>query len=159
MTFGKSLVVTLAITVLSASLVAQTHGANNAKHCSLATLKGTYGVLEQGTILPSYPVVLAANATYDGEGKELGTFAANIAGLPVTGTFTGTYSVASDCTYTEEFVATPPGVSLHVSGVITGDGIFREIQYIYTDPDRVVSGTAKKTPRGGMFVGDPQRQI
>lgn len=123
-----------------------------AEQCSLATLNGTYGVLEQGTILPSYPVVLAANATYDGEGKESGTFAANIAGLPVTGTFTGTYSVASDCTYTEDFVATPPGVSLHVSGVITGDGIFREIHYIYTNSDRVVFGTAKKTPPGGCSL-------
>ena len=152
MTFNKSFVVTLAISLLSASLVAQTQEANSAKRCSLATLKGTYGVLEQGTILPSFPVVLAANATYDGAGRESGTFTANINGLPVTGTFTGTYTVASDCTYTEEFVATPPGVSLHVSGVITGEGIFREIHYIYTDHDRVVFGTAKKTPPGGCSL-------
>lgn len=151
MTFSRSFTVMLAISLLSASLVAQTHRANSA-NCSLATLKGTYGALEEGTILPSIPVVLTANATYDGEGKESGTFTANIGGLPVAGTFTGTYSVASDCTYTEEFVATPPGVSLHVSGVITGNGTFREINYIYTDPDRVAFGTAKKTPPGGCSL-------
>jgi hypothetical protein len=125
------------------------------------TLNGGYGVLEQGAIVkqipgfpfpPPYPVVLAANATYDGAGNESGTFATSIGGLVLTGTFTGTYTVNSDCTYTEEFVATPPGVSLHVSGVITGSGTFKEIRYIYTDPDRVVYGTAKKTPPGGCSL-------
>ncbi len=38
---------------------------------------------------------------------------------------------------------------LHDSGIITGDGAFREIHYIYTDSDRVISGTAKKAPPGG----------
>jgi hypothetical protein len=148
MKLSSSLILMLALVLLATTVVAQTNAVNG---CSLASLKGTYGVLEQGTI-PPYPVVLAANATYDGAGKESGTFNASIGGLPVAGTFTGTYAVNSDCTYTEEFVATPPGVSLHVSGVITGNGIFREIHYIYTDSDRIVSGTAKKTPPGGCSL-------
>ena len=146
----------LALVLLAPTVVAQTK-----TPCSLATLTGTYGVLEQGAIVtqivgfpapPPYPVVLAASAAYDGTGNLSGPFKISIAGLQLTGTFTGTYTVSSDCKYTEEFVATPPGASLHDSGVITGDGAFREIHYIYTDSDRVISGTAKKTPPGGCSL-------
>lgn len=160
MTFSKSFVLTLALFLLAIPVVAQTSAVNNSKRCSLATLNGTYGVLEQGAIVaqlpgfppPPYPVVLAASATYDGAGNLSGTFKTSIGGLPLTGTFTGTYTVSSDCRYAEEFVATPPGVSLHDSGIITGNGTFREIHYIYTDSDRVISGTAKKTPPGGCSL-------
>jgi len=159
--FSSSLVLMLVLVVLVTPVGAQTNAANDPALCSLMTLNGRYGVLEQGTIVkqipgfpfpPPYPVVLAANATYDGAGNESGTFTTSIGGLVLTGTFTGMYTVAPDCTYTEDFVATPPGVSLHVSGVINGNGIFREILYIYTDPDRVVFGTAKKTPPGGCSL-------
>lgn len=130
--------------------------------CSVASLNGTYGVLEQGTIfsqisgfplLPPYPVVLAANALYDGAGNLSGTFKISISGLQLTGTFAGTYDLTSDCLYSEQFIPTPPGlVTLHDSGVVTGDGAFREIHYIYTDSDRVISGTAKKAPPGGCSL-------
>ena len=145
----------LALVLLTSTAVAQTKTS-----CSVMTLYGTYGVLEQGAIVvqlpgfppPPYPVVLAARALYDGTGNVSGPFKISIAGLQLTGTFTGTYTVSSDCKYTEEFVATPPGAFLHDSGVITGDGTFREIHYIYTDFDRVISGIARKTPPGGCSL-------
>ncbi|HXY50116.1 MAG TPA: hypothetical protein VEI01_11735 [Terriglobales bacterium] len=154
----------LAFVLLATTVVAQTNAVSDSKPCSLTSLKGTYGVLEQGTIVgqvpgfppnfpPPYPIVLAASATYDGAGNLSGTFKISIGGVPLTGTFTGTYTVSSDCIYVEKFLATPPGiVPLHDSGIITGNGIFREIHYIYTDSDRVISGTAKKTPPGGCSV-------
>ncbi len=161
MKFSESFVLVLSLVLLATTVVAQTNAANDSTPCSLATLKGTYGVLEQGTIVaqlpffppPPLPVVLAANATYDGAGNESGTFKISVGGGPIAGTFTGTYTVSSDCTYAEEFVATPPGgAPLHTSGIITGNGTFREIHYIYTDLGRVISGTAKKTPPGGCSL-------
>jgi hypothetical protein len=152
----KRLMLLVLALVLLSTAVAQTK-----TPCSVMTLYGTYGVLEQGTIVtqipgfpapPPYPVVLAARAIYDGTGNLSGPFKISIAGLQLTGTFTGTYTVSSDCKYTEEFVATPPGASLHDSGVITGDGTSREIHYIYTDSDRVISGIARKTPPGGCSL-------
>lgn len=128
--------------------------------CSVASLNGTYGVLEQGTLIvqipgfppPPYPVVLAANAIYDGAGNLSGTFKISISGLQLTGPFAGTYSVTSECLYSEIFVTPPDIVPLHDSGIITGDGAFREIHYIYTDSDRVISGTARKAPPSGCSL-------
>ncbi len=158
MKFGKSLLLMLTLVLPAATVAAQAAPVTDAPPCSLATLNGTYGVWEQGTIAPAppelpIPIVMAALATYDGAGNLSGTFQASLGGLPVPGTFSGTYTVASDCTYTETFVADPPGgAPLHVSGVITGQGTFREIHYIYTDLGRVISGVAKKTPPGGCSL-------
>lgn len=127
--------------------------------CSLATLKGTYGVLEQGTIVgqlpgfppPPFPVVISAIPTYDGAGKFSGTFTASFGGAIVPGTFTGTYTVNPDCTYSDEF--TPlPSLVVHHAGTITGEGVIRQIDYIYTDAGVVIFGTAKKTLPWGCSV-------
>jgi hypothetical protein len=118
----------------------------------VATLKGTYVVLEQGWFLvpfpgvsltPPFPVVLTANPTYDGAGDFSGTFSVNIGGQAVPGTFSGTYTVNSDCTYSDSFT-TSVGTTGHHAGAIAGKGMFQEIQYIYTDPVLVVAGTAKR---------------
>jgi hypothetical protein len=159
MTFNKSFVVTLAILMLSASLVAQTQGANSVRRCSLATLKGTYGVLEEGTIVqqipgflpPPVPIAIAATAFFDGAGKLSGTATASVGGFINTGPFAGTYTVNPDCTYSDEFTDSL-GFTNHHAGAIIGDGMFREIQYIYTDAGTVAFGTAKKTPPGGCSL-------
>jgi hypothetical protein len=119
--------------------------------CSLATLKGTYGVLEQGTVVgqlpgfppPPFPVVNSATPTYDGAGNFSGTYTLSVGGAIVPGRFTGTYSVNPDCTYSDEFTPLPNFV-VHHAGTITGEGTLREIDYIYTDAGVVVSGRAKK---------------
>lgn len=161
MRFGAFLLRILAFSLFVTTVATKTNAANDPTPCSLATLNGAYGVIEQGSIVaqlsgfppPPFPVALAAIATYDGAGNESGTFKLSLGGLPVSGTFVGTYTVNSDCTYTETFIATPPGIApLHVSGIITGDGTFREIHYIYTDFGRVVSGIAGKIPPGGCSL-------
>lgn len=159
MTFSRSLVITLAISVLSASLVAQTHGANSAKRCSLATLKGTYGVLEEGTIVqqipgfppPPLPFAVAATVSFDGAGKLSGSATASINGFVNTGPVTGTYTVNPDCTYSDEFTDSL-GFTNHHAGAIIGNGVFRKIQYIYTDAGSVAFGAAKKTLPGGCSL-------
>ena len=122
-------------------------------NCSLATLKGKYGSLEQGTVVvdlgapfppPPWPVALTAIDTYDGKGNLSGTYWANFGGIPVSGPFTGTYIVNPDCTYSDTI--TPEGESpSHRVGTITGEGIDQELQTIYTDAWLVAFGTAKKT--------------
>ncbi len=158
MRFGKSVLLMVSLLLLAATVAAQENPVTDLNSCSVATLNGRYGVWEQGTIVPApaespVPTVLAALATYDGAGNLSGTFKASLGGLTVPGTFSGTYTVDPECTYTETFVANPPGgAPLHVSGVITGHGTFREIHYIYTDLGRVISGVAKKTPPGGCSL-------
>ena len=127
--------------------------------CSLATLKGTYGVWEQGTVvgdLPGFPpppwlFANSAKATYDGTGNLSGTYTGSFGGAIVPGTFTGTYGVNPDCTYSDEF--TPlPGFVVHHAGTITGAGVSLQIDYIYTDAGLVISGTTRKAPPWGCSV-------
>ncbi|MGB9202925.1 MAG: hypothetical protein WCB94_03010 [Terriglobales bacterium] len=157
MKFTKSFILILALALLAVPIAAQTNAVNNSTSCSLATLNGSYGVLEQGTFLaqlpgsppPPFLAVNSAIATYDGAGHVSGTNTASFGGVIVPGTFTGTYTVNSDCTYSMEFTALPLGVVLHETGTITGRGMFQEIHLIYKDPFLVASGTAKKMPPGG----------
>ncbi|HSB74501.1 MAG TPA: hypothetical protein VLC12_02565 [Terriglobales bacterium] len=153
--FGSSLVsVGLLITLSSASAWAG--------GCSLATLKGKYVAFEQGQFLfavppafPEGPFVNAAKATFDGAGHFSGTYVAVVGSGEVReGPFSGTYSVAHDCTYSDNFNVRIPTVSgpiivpLHHKGFITGEYILQEVHYIYVDPSDLIpgaiSGTLKK---------------
>jgi hypothetical protein len=123
--------------------------------CSLATLQGNYGVLEQGTFLgpipgapaPPFAYANAVNAAFDGRGNLTGTFTASFGGVIQTGSFSGTYEVNADCTYSDHFVAL--GIHLHHVGTITGDGMFREAQIMYTNDGVVATGTAKRVSPSG----------
>jgi hypothetical protein len=128
--------------------------------CSVASLKGTFGVLERGTITvqlpgfppPPYPFSNSALATYDGAGHFSGSFTASDAGVVVPGTFSGTYTVGADCTYADEFTIQPTDMVSHHKGAIVGEGPMQEIRYIYNDPGIVANGTAGRTPPGGCSV-------
>ncbi len=127
--------------------------------CSLATLKGAYGIVEQGTILvdfgppfPSVPYqgVIAGLANYDGAGNVTVTYTASFSGLVIPGTATGTYVVNPDCTYSDAI----PATDSHRQGTITGEGMSQEIHSMFTDSWVVGYGTRKKTSGGAMFTGD-----
>jgi hypothetical protein len=134
---------------------------NSPTGCSAATLRGEYGLFEQGTIfvplpwvttLPPFPTADVVIITYDGAGHFSGSYTANDAGYPGKGTFNGTYSVNADCTYTGEYVPSVLPITFHLAGVIEGQGMKQEIHYLYTDPFLVSWGTGKKTPPGGCSV-------
>jgi hypothetical protein len=126
--------------------------------CTADMLEGTYGVLEQGTAIlpvpipgtppPPFPVVNSAIATYDGDGKFWGKWTGSFGGANLSGTFTGSYEVKPDCSYSDKF-SPLPGLDAHHSGIIVGHGMFQEIQFMYTDPFVFATGTAKKTPPRG----------
>jgi len=114
--------------------------------CSLRTLKGTYGLLGEGTVMiPSNPpisVVQAGTLTFDGAGNFSGEDTANLGGSSTTANFTGTYAVNPDCT-ASAVVNTVLGF-IHQKGVITGEGEFQEVHGIFTDSGWVFAQTLKK---------------
>ena len=139
--------------LLTAVLLIATAVTGWARHCSEATLKGTYGVVEQGTNVVGppppfppapFPTVLKANPTYDGAGNLSGTYTGSFGGIIVPGTFTGTYKVTADCAYSDEVLVLPFNEVFHHTGFITGEGTLQEIRYVYSDPGVVTAGTAKK---------------
>ncbi len=125
-----------------------------AGNCSVKSAKGSWGFLEQGTLvkptagLPApLPYSSAGIATFDGEGAFSGTVTANFGGVKVTGTFTGTYTVDSECNMATTFTNSL-GLIVHQAGTVVGQGAFLEARYIYTDDFWVVTGTAKPLASG-----------
>lgn len=67
----------------------------------------------------------------------------SIEGVILPSTFTGTYTVDPDCTYSEK-LNLASGLVIHNTGTITGQGVFRETHYIWSVPGTVIFGTLKK---------------
>ena len=148
--------VALAILVM-AGPVASAQG-----RCSVATLKGSYGLVEQGTVLVAiptmpflppapFPTANVAIVTYDGAGNLSATYRAVFGGIPLPpGSLTGTYTVGPDCTYTDDV----PGVSMKRAGMIVGTGTNQEVRTVSTVPWIVATGTRTKMTVGNCSVGD-----
>ncbi len=115
-------------------------------NCSLATLNGSYSFFEAATLIgdPAMRMVTSGIIRFDGNGKSSGESITNVEGSGVAGvdSFTGTYAVNSDCTYSGDL--TGGGVTFHFVGTITGDGMLRETHYVITDPGWFAPGTVKK---------------
>ncbi len=115
-------------------------------NCSLASLNGSYSFFEAATLVgnPAMRMVSSGIIRFDGNGNHSGESITNVEGLGVAAvdTFTGTYAVNSDCTYSGEL--TGGGVTFHFVGTITGDGMLRETRYVITDPGWVALGTVKR---------------
>ncbi len=129
-------------------------GASAQEECSLATLKGTYGGFQQGTVVaqlpgfppPPLPSAKSVAVTYDGMGHFNFKFTENLNGVVNSGTGTGTYSVQRDCSYSDEFLFSD-GTSAHFAGSIGGAGLSLRIDSVSIDPSIVSSGTMKKVPK------------
>ncbi len=122
-----------------------------AAHCSLETLKGSYGLDEAGTNVgpPPQLFVTSGISLYDGNGNLSGSVTVNL-GAPVLATFTGTYTVNSDCTYSDSVqVMFPFGpTNLNHKGIVVGDGMAREVLVIGTDPGTASAAIIRRTPVG-----------
>jgi hypothetical protein len=137
----------LALLVLfAAQLAAQPLHASPPGNCSLATLKGSYSFFEAATLIgnPAMRMVTSGFIRFDGHGNSSGESITNVEGSGVAGvdSFTGTYAVNSDCTYSGDL--TGGGVTFHFVGTIAGEGMLRETHYVITDPGWFAPGTVKK---------------
>ena len=154
---GKGhLVIVIAVIIASALVAVPAAWAQG--RCSVATLKGSYGVVEQGTtVVPGVmglpvgsPTANVALVTYDGAGNLSATFQASYGGMPLSGSLQGTYRVDPDCTYYDSV----PEVGLERKGTIVGEGMLQEVHAIYTVPWIVGGGTRWKTPVGGCSAAN-----
>jgi len=120
--------------------------------CSVGTLKGSYGVVEQGVVVANigipipvpFPTANVALVTYDGAGNLSATYTASYGGMILTGTVQGTYTVDPDCTYYDSV----PTVHLERKGTIVGEGMLQKVHAIYTVDWIVGGGTRWKAPVG-----------
>ena len=155
----------LVFVVALATLVVTGPAASAQGRCSVATLKGSYGLVEQGTVvvdigmagLPPvpFPTANVAVVTYDGAGTLTATYRATFGGVPLPpGSVTGTYTVGADCSYTDSV----PSVMMQRAGVIVGEGTNQELRTVSTTQWIVATGTRTKMTVGNCSVGDLKGQ-
>lgn len=105
--------------------------------CTLAGLKGSFGVEASGVFLGVGTVALDGLFVLDGKGNITGTESGSIAGSIFTAQpASGTYTVASNCTGT--FAVTVLGQTEHATFVATDGG--KQMLFVETDANTVVSG-------------------
>jgi hypothetical protein len=114
-------VLRLVLLVCSISLCMQ---AEDVENCSNATLRGGYGLHATGTVIGVGDFAAVGRFTFDGNGHLTGKLFVRLAGNNAEPPeFTGTYSVNSDCTVTDNWG--PPINSTHVSVIVDhGKGYF-----------------------------------
>ena len=138
----KRLAFTLAFAAMLVPCVAYAGVRHPGHGCSNATFNGSYGMNLTGT-WPQGAIIDVGQAVADGTGNVTVTNTISLGGAIYADVpFTGTYSVAPNCTVTASFNATGfPTVTL--SGAITdgGNGLF----IVETDPGTSVGGTATAT--------------
>jgi hypothetical protein len=150
-------VLLLFVILLAVPAIAQQSDTPKTPPCSVATLQGAYGGAAEGWILypvpnlPPPPLAFASvgRPVYDGAGHFTLQSTSSVGGLilPWGNPTTGTYEVASDCSFSATLVG--PDGSIHWAGKITGRGMSQEVHLIYTDPYRVISGTQRRMPPAG----------
>jgi len=120
-------------------------------NCSNASLSGTFGYTNTGTILggpDAGPFGGVGRQTFDGKGNTEATAAVSVNGSIYHATINGTYVVNSNCTGSMTLVGTagPQTFTNHVEFVVVHGGM--EFQAINTDPGSVITTAGKKqSPR------------
>lgn len=137
----------LAVAMLLAGVASAVHAQGGTTCCSLSTLKGTYSVQGQRTIVAQLPGFPAPPFPFgeiaiviDGAGNISGNFTANVNGVVVPGTVAGTYTMNPDCTGTIS-VETNSGIPVKESFVVLRNGGLRLID---TDSYIVITRTMEK---------------
>jgi len=121
----------------SPNVQAGTAQAQGKATCTVAGIKGNFGLEASGVFIGVGAVAFDGLFTLDGKGNVSGTESGSIAGSIFTGqSVSGTYTVAENCTGT--MTVTVLGQTEHSSFVVTNDG--KSLLIVETDTSTVVSG-------------------
>jgi len=113
--------------------------------CTIHSARGTYGFALLGTLPIAGLVSTGGATTFDGQGNQSGRFAVITSVSVEQFTFSGKYTVNSDCTGTATLVISPPlfgAGTVHLSAVGTNNNT--ELKWLVTDPGIFVAGTLTK---------------
>ena len=110
--------------------------------CSLNSLKGAYGYSFSGTVSPWGPLAGQGTIVFGGSGTLTGAYIENVNGLVFQGKFTGTFTVAPDCTGSATMTGLLKTWMTQLHFVIVNEG--KDVLLVDTDSGKVVSGSAKK---------------
>jgi hypothetical protein len=104
--------IALSVVLVAASVPG---AAASGPHCSSKTATGSWGFTSTGSIPVIGPVAAVGIFTADGSGNLSGSQTRSLAGAIADETFTGTYTVNSDCTGTDVIQVYESGVLVRTS--------------------------------------------
>jgi hypothetical protein len=117
--------------------------------CSVASLKGSYGIQSTGSIValgPIGPIAEAGTIAFDGAGAVSSITTVSLGGqiLPNRTSLSGSYTVNADCTGDLAVILPVPGGTTTSTShfVIVDHG--KEIRLVNTGTGRVIVGNARK---------------
>src|SRR5215469_18040049 len=150
-TIVRRMLVNLAFAVMLMALLPTAYGQN----CSLARAAGKYAFNDSGTVLHIGPRVATGIFTLDAAGNLLnGKATSSLNGAIADETFSGPYTVNSDCTGTFALnVFDPSGNLLFTAKLnLAWDDNMRELRFIFTSAtpangpplETVINGDARK---------------
>jgi len=131
---GSVTLSTIAVFLFASTLSA---GEDGSRQCSNRTLKGSYGLYADGTVIGVGPTAVIAIFTYDGEGNLTGTGTSKVNGNVSHFTLTGTYTVDEDCNVSDT-VLFPSGATATHEYVIVQNG--KEFYFLNTTPGTATAG-------------------
>jgi hypothetical protein len=105
--------------------------------CNASTIQGTFVYAFEG-LAGGVPVAGIGRVTLDGSANGTGSDTISINGVPLQRTYTGTYTVNSDCTGSATYKDSL-GQTFHESGIVMNGG--NQIAVIVTDPGAVLAFT------------------
>jgi hypothetical protein len=132
---STALTMVLTAAALSALTTAPVMGQTS--ECTLATVKGSYGLVANGTLLGVGPFSAAGILTTNGAGSFTYSFTQNVNGVISSGTVPGTYTLDSNCSGTATFANGETFAAVVVNGA-------QEVDLISTTPSSVQSVVAKR---------------
>jgi len=153
---GAAIIIALALSNAPRLQLMQTASAarldGDDRGCSVASLRGTYAMQAQGTIVgqipgfppPPFPFAEAGIIRFDANGNLSGHSTVNVGGVTFPATFTGSYAVSSDCTGTLTVNLSNGLIAHDATVVVRGGQGFRDVQ---TDSFGVIT-------RNGERIGD-----
>ncbi|TAN03791.1 MAG: hypothetical protein EPN36_11740, partial [Rhodanobacteraceae bacterium] len=130
---------------LAAGQGAPTSFNSHRRACSVANLRGTFGLISVGSF-DGTPFTRAGWETFDGKGYTSGTATNSVSGTASPSTFIGTYTVNADCTGTLTVNDSEFGPT-HYNVVIVDAG--RGVMAMCIDPGANITLDLKKQFPGG----------
>ena len=114
--------------------------------CSLATVAGSYGYTTSGFVATPtgafVPVAAAGRINFDGHGNVSGTQTRVVAGSALDETYSGTYSVNSDCKGSFTVLVQPDTRTSTVNLVWTDNT--NGVSAVFTNPGFVLTANARR---------------
>jgi hypothetical protein len=115
---------------------------SNAPACSLNSLRGAYGYSFNGTVSPWGLLAGQGTLAFSGSGSLSGAYIENVNGILFQGKFSGSFTVATDCTGSATITGLLHTWTVELHFVIVDGG--KEVLLLDTGAGKVVSGSAKK---------------